>query len=99
MGASAAPREASARRWKVVALPGSAALSCLRLTCGRTRAVRVPLRVVSRSSGAPHAAQLVSTKALGEVHTRITTCIDTPQVGQRATCGSEGLHKDGISSP
>jgi hypothetical protein len=43
-------------------------LSSLRLTCGRTGAVRVPHQVISRSSEALHAAQLVSAKALGEVH-------------------------------
>src|SRR5262245_21470773 len=91
MGAAAAPRAALARGWKVVALPGSAVLSCLRLTYGRTGAVRVLPRVVSRASGAPHAAQLVSTKALGEVHTRITTGIGTPEVGQRATRGGASV--------
>ena len=99
MGASAAPREASASRWTVVALPRAAALSCLRLPWGRTSAVRVPPWVVSRSSGAPQAAQLVSTKALGEVHSRLTTDSATPQVGQRATRGGGDLRGGGVSSP
>lgn len=39
MRASAEPREASARRWKAVTLPISAALCCLMRACGRTGAV------------------------------------------------------------
>ena len=82
MGASAAPREASARRWQAGALPGSAALYRLRLTYGRTGAVGVPSRVEPRASGHSHAAQLVSTKALGGGHTRMMTRRGAPQVGQ-----------------
>ena len=56
---------------------------------------RVPLvcHTVSHhsSSGQRPAAQLVSTKALGEVHRRMTTCIGAPQVGQRAASGCGGL--------
>ncbi len=98
MGASAEPREASAGRCQSVPLPSSAALCGLMTGGGRTGAVRVPHRVVLRSSGAHHAAQLVSTKALGEVHTRMTTCIGTPQVGQRATRGGGGVRGGGRPS-
>jgi hypothetical protein len=45
MGVSAEPRKASARHWQAGALPGSAALYRLRLTCRRTGAVGVPPRV------------------------------------------------------
>ena len=51
MGASAEPREASARRWKAVALPASAVLCGLMPACGRTGAVGGPHRVAPRSSG------------------------------------------------
>ena len=51
MGASAEPRDASAGRWKAVALPSSAALCGLMAGCGRTGAVGVPHRVAPRSSG------------------------------------------------
>ncbi len=90
MGASEAPREASVRRWKAVALPPAAVLCGLIPACGRTGAVGVPPRVAPRSSGQRHAAQPVSTKALGEVHTRMTTRIGAPQVGQRAASGGGG---------
>lgn len=97
MEASVEPREASARRWKAGALPGSAALACLRRPCGRTGAVRVPPQAVSRSLGAHHAAQLVSTKSLCEVHTRRTPCIGAPQLGQRAARGGGGWRWRGLA--
>src|SRR5262245_3011151 len=84
IGASEEPREASMRRWKAGALPPAAVLCRLMPAGERTGAVGVSHWVASRSSGPPQAAQPVSTKALGEVHRRMTTRIGAPQVGQRA---------------
>ena len=94
MGASAEPRDASARRGKAVALPTISRLGGLMLACGRTGAVGGPHRRITIVR-ATHAAQPVSTKALGEVHTRMTTRIGAPQVGQRATSGGGGLRCGG----
>src|SRR5438128_485302 len=87
MGASAEPREASARRWKTGALPAAAVVCGLIPACRHTGTVGVISRVVPRSSEKPHAPQPVSTQALGEVHTRMTTRIGAPQGGQRAAHG------------
>ena len=91
MGASEEHRDASAGRWKAVALPSSAVLCCLMAGCGRTGAVGVdtPCRTHARQ-GNVMPLSLVSTKALGEVHSRMTTRIGAPQVGQRATRGGGG---------
>ena len=91
MGVSAEPRETFARRWKTVALPAATVLCGLRPACRRTGTVGVISRVVPRSSEEPHAPQPVSTTALGEVHTRMTTRIGAPQVGQRAAPGGGGV--------
>jgi hypothetical protein len=54
----------------------------------------VPLGVhtVSHAARQGHrpVAQPVSTKALGEVHTRMTTRTGAPQIGQRAAGGGWG---------
>ena len=83
-------RDASAGRWKAVALPLSATLGCLMAGCGRTGAVGWTPRVARSSSGHSHAAQPESTKSLCEVHRRMMTRIGAPQVGQRATRGVGG---------
>src|SRR5262245_22012568 len=80
-------RAAAAGRWQAVAFPSAAALFCLMAGGGRTGAVGGPYRVARSSSGPRHGSQLVSTKSLDEVHTRRTTRIGVPQVGQRATRG------------
>ena len=98
IGAAEEPRDAGASRWKAVALPTSAVLCCLMPACGRTGAVGGPHRVASRLSGQHHAAQPVSTKALGAVHTRITTRIGAPQVGQWAASGGGSLRGSGWPS-
>jgi hypothetical protein len=46
-----------------------------------------PPHVIARSSAALPAAQLVAAQAWGEVHTRMTTCLGTPQVGPWPTRG------------
>jgi len=94
-GASEAHCDASARRWKAVALPPSATLCCLRACCGRTGAVGGTKGVARRSSGQSHAAQPVSTKSLCEVQSRMTTRIGAPQVGQRASRGGKGVRGGG----
>ena len=96
MGACAEPQAASARPGKAGALLGCAALSSLRLPCGRTGAVRGPHQGVARSSEARHAAQRVSAKAWGEGHPRMTTCSGPPQVGPWPTRG--GGRRGGWSS-
>src|SRR5882724_7770262 len=98
IGTSEEPREAEVRRWKAGALPPAAVLCSLMPACGRTGAVGVAHRVASRSSGQRHAAQPVSTKALGEVHRRMTTRIGTPQIGQRAASGCGGVRGVGLAS-
>jgi hypothetical protein len=90
MEASEESRDASAGRWQAGALPASRGLGCLMTGCGRTGAVGVPPRVAPRPSRHRQAAQLVSTKALGAVHRRMTTRIEVPQVGQRAARGGGG---------
>ena len=80
MEASEEPRDASAGRWQAGALPASAGVCCLMARRGRTGAVGVPHRVAPRSSGHRHAAQLVSTQALGEVQS-------APDDAQRGATG------------
>ena len=99
MGASEEHRDASAGRWKAVAL-----LSCSRLVrpdggmrAHGCRGWATPCRTHARQ-GTRHAAQLVSTKALGEVHSRMTTRIGAPQVGQRAARGGGGVRGGGWPS-
>ena len=68
----------------------------------RDAGARVPCvcaRYGMAASGPSPPAQLVSTKALGEAHTRITRAIGAPQVGQRATRGHGGWRGDGWSVP
>ena len=98
MGGAEEPRDASAGRCQAVALPPSAALGGLRAGCGRTGAVGVPSRVAPRASGQRAAAPRVSTQALGEVQSRMTTRMDGPQVGQRTTSGCGGVRGVGCSS-
>ena len=88
MGASEARRDTSAGCLQTVVLLSCAVLCGLRAPCGRTGAVGGNTGVARSSAGPCHGSQLVSTKPLGDVHTRMTTCIGTPQVGQRATRGS-----------
>jgi hypothetical protein len=64
----------------------------------RTGAVGGTHRVAPRSSGHRHASQLVSTKPLCEGHTRRTTRIGTPPVGQRAARGFGGVRGGGRPS-
>ena len=90
MGTTEEHRALSAGRSKAVG-PRSAALLCSpRAGGGRTGAVGGPHRVIRNSSASRHGVQLVSTKSLGESHTRMTTHIGVPQVGQRAVHGFGG---------
>src|SRR5687768_6315699 len=98
LGASAKPREAPARRWKAVTLLASAGWDTLMPACGRTGALGGISYGVPQSAGEPHATQPVSTKALGEGHTRMTTRIGAPQTGQRAVSGGGGVCWIGWSS-
>ena len=98
MGAAEEHRDASVGRWQAVTLLSSAVLCGLLAGCGCTGAVGLTNRVVPRSSGQRPAAQLVSTKALGEVHRRRMTRIGAPQVGQRATRGGRGVRGSGWPS-
>src|SRR5919108_6642222 len=99
LGASEKPRRRlrDAGRWWCSRYPP--ACTGLMPAWGRTGAVGGISRVVPRSSGEPHAAQPVSTKALGEVQRRITTHIGAPQVGQRATRSGGGGGGGGGCSP
>jgi hypothetical protein len=90
MEASAEPRAASAGRWKAMTLLAAVAWGGLLPAGGRTSAVGVIRRVVPSSPRHSQATQLVSTKALGEVHRRSMTPIGAPQVGQRAASGFGG---------
>lgn len=98
MGAAEAHRDAAVGGWKAVALPSSAAVGCLRGGGGRTGAGGGPPRGASRSSGPRPVAQLVSTKALGEVPTRMTTGRGAPQVGPRAARSGGGVRGGGWPS-
>ena len=98
MGASEARRDTSAGCLQTVGLLSCAVLCGLRAACGRTGAVGGNPCVARRSAGPWQGSQLVSTKPLGEVHTRMTTCIGTPQVGQRAASGCGGLCCGSVSS-
>ena len=94
MEASEEPRDASAGRWQAGALPASKGLGRRMAGCGRTGAVGVtPCRTTTVRHR--HAAQRVSTKAMGAVHRRMRTCIGAPQVGQRAARGRKGVHSGG----
>jgi hypothetical protein len=95
MGASTEYGDPSAGRAQAVVLQSAAVLGGLGAGCGRTGAGGGPNRVVHSASGPRHGSQLVSTKSLGEVQSRITTRMGAPQVGQQATRGGEGVCRGG----
>ena len=91
MGASKEHCDTSADHSKAVAPQFAAVVGGLVAGGGRTGAVGGTNRVVHTSSGPCHGSQLVSTKSLGEVQSRMTTHIGAPQVGQWAVKGCRGV--------
>jgi hypothetical protein len=81
----------SASHSKTVVPRSAALLGSRRAGGGRTGAVGGPHRVIRSASASHQGAQLVSTKSLGAGHTRMTTRMGVPQVGQRAVNGFGGV--------
>jgi hypothetical protein len=73
----------------------AAVLSGLRAGGRHTGAGGGPHRAACSASALRHGTQLVSTKLLGEIHTRTTRRLGMPQVGQRAANGWGGVRCDG----
>ena len=90
MGATEEHCALSAGHSKTGVPRAAALLGSRRAGGGRTGAVGG--HTVSYAARQPrHGAQLVSTKSLGAGHTRMTTRMGVPQVGQRAVNGFGGV--------